>query len=165
MQEAYEKSQFYCKVCVPEDHPVRSEQPQKKETHYTKLDNGFKCKKCNLVVKTKYSMERHVIRMHDDQDEVGVENSVDNEAPGDILANDDVEVDNPDEFVEIEAPRDSLADEEPPQKKKLIDVLKAVNLVQRRQRKLLKYLSVLYCRSVNIECYVTYYFFVEFPPP
>ena len=68
LKEAYEKSQFYCKVCVPEDHPVRSEQPQKKETHYTKLDNGFKCKKYNLVVKTKYSMERHVTRMHDDQD-------------------------------------------------------------------------------------------------
>ena len=73
LKETYEKSQFFCRVCVPTNHPGRSED---EETHITNVVNGFKCQKCDLIVKTKYSMMRHVTRMHDDQGNVEVENVI-----------------------------------------------------------------------------------------
>ena len=41
-----------------------SEPPQEEDMNIIKVSNGFKCKICNLIVKTKYSMKRHVLRMH-----------------------------------------------------------------------------------------------------
>ena len=60
-----ESPHFYCKVCAP----VSETSPTSKETSHqfigmTKTDNGWKCDKCQLKVKTSYSMKRHIERKH-----------------------------------------------------------------------------------------------------
>ena len=60
-----ESQHFYCKVCAP----VSETSPTSKDTSnqfigMTKTDNGWKCDKCQLKVKTSCSMKRHIERKH-----------------------------------------------------------------------------------------------------
>ena len=66
LKETQENSQFLCQLCAP-----NTEYPHEKETLIIKVENGFKCTRCSLIVKTKYSIMRHVIRVHGDQEVSG----------------------------------------------------------------------------------------------
>ena len=75
LDESSEKYQFYCKVC---NHTVSHENSSGgSSTNETscilKLDNGYKCAKCVLVVKSNYGMKRHVERKHQAEDSATIE--------------------------------------------------------------------------------------------
>ena len=38
----------------------------------SRTESGWKCHSCDLVVKTIYSMKRHIVRMHKEKENIGV---------------------------------------------------------------------------------------------
>ena len=59
------KDNFFCKICVP----VSIDTNVSKDTENEKMEktsSGWKCKICNLCVKTSYSMKRHITNQHID---------------------------------------------------------------------------------------------------
>ena len=59
---------FLCKLCAPSNEQEQSQPTHEQESQIARVANGFKCNICSLTVKTKYSIERHVSRMHGDMD-------------------------------------------------------------------------------------------------
>ena len=55
---------YYCGACVPRDKP-QDKVRQESELRISKLENGFQCKQCGFVTKTKFSVMRHLKRKHD----------------------------------------------------------------------------------------------------
>ena len=68
LKETHDRSRFLCKLCAPSNAQEQSQPTQEQGSQITRVANGFKCNTCSLTVKTKYSIERHVIRMHGDID-------------------------------------------------------------------------------------------------
>ena len=69
LNKGIEVSQFYCKTCAPNsDVPARTEATKKQFMEMTKIPGGWKCNKCNLSVKTSYSMRRHIENKHSEDD-------------------------------------------------------------------------------------------------
>ena len=69
IKEGSNKSQFYCKTCIPSTAvEKRNEDSSESQSSILKVDNGFKCEKCGLVAKSKYSIRRHMDRKHTGMD-------------------------------------------------------------------------------------------------
>ena len=57
------RTTFFCKICVP----VSIDTNVSKDTENEKMEktsSGWKCKICNLCVKTSYSKKRHITNQH-----------------------------------------------------------------------------------------------------
>ena len=71
--EGSSKKHFNCKVCTPaEQRQSQLEKAQAKTTHCAKVDGGFKCEKCELVVKTMHNLKRHIERKHIEEEEQAI---------------------------------------------------------------------------------------------
>ena len=114
-------SQFLCRLCVPNHEQSEPEQPQGQDADISKVDNGFKCNVCSLTVKTKYSIRRHMLRMHGDQTPDVVEN-----------------------VIETENVRENRKP-----KKNLVDVLKNINLMQYSELFLKENIDLEMLKSLN----------------
>ena len=71
LRDVKNKNQFFCKVCSS----TENSQEQVKETSQSKacrVDGGFKCERCGIIVKSYYSLKRHIGRIHS-EDEVNRE--------------------------------------------------------------------------------------------
>ena len=60
-----EANQFYCKICAPADVNQRKNEEAHASITSNKVDGGYKCDKCRIIVKSNYSLKRHVTRIHD----------------------------------------------------------------------------------------------------
>ena len=54
---------FYCTSCFP-TNGMKKTVDKDLGSDYSRVENGFKCKICSLVVRTKFSIRRHLIRKH-----------------------------------------------------------------------------------------------------
>ena len=64
---------LFCKVCCPQVEATNSS-VQQKDAHITRNLKGFKCDKCGIVLKSKFSAQHHIQIMHSVEEEfVGVE--------------------------------------------------------------------------------------------
>ena len=68
LKETQDRSRFLCKLCAPSNEQEQSQPTHEQESQIARVANGFKCNICSLTVKTKYSIKRHVSRMHGDMD-------------------------------------------------------------------------------------------------
>ena len=80
MKQGSKSSQFNCKLCAPaDDSETTSKEASTSSSCMLKVENGWKCEKCALVVKTSYSMKRHIDRMHQ---EIAIEPAVETISQG-----------------------------------------------------------------------------------
>ena len=65
LKECSSNKQFYCKTCFTTNlKPVEPSQSLDEDDNIIKIPTGFKCSKCELKVKTKFSAKRHFENMH-----------------------------------------------------------------------------------------------------
>ena len=115
IKEGSNKAQFYCKICIPSTAvEKRNENPSESQSHIRKVENGFKCEKCGLVAKTKYSIRRHMERKH---------SGIDIQQP--------METSEPDELVNLCNNASKVSEEKSDEKVSCVnDVLDAINLAE-----------------------------------
>ena len=80
LRNTSDKNQFYCKVCICSNQSQNKE-TSSSNTYNSKVDGGFKCEKCGIIVKSNYSLKRHMGRIHTGGEELQ-ESVAENDASG-----------------------------------------------------------------------------------
>ena len=81
LKETQDRSRFLCKLCAPSNEQEQSQTTHEQGSQIARVANGFKCNICSLTVKTKYSIKRHVGRMHGDIDFVQETTTINSKGP------------------------------------------------------------------------------------